>query len=490
MVGDFGRGRGKTKWILTSAGALGSALAFAWVNSLGSVAAAGTPLPQAIPQPWDSVASIPCAPESEYIALPQPVSVPTQVAETSPHTSSHSDARDPASAASGDASNRTKLALYAPPSKFDSAQQELDPSFCAEWNPDYGLKGVSCCGTKGIVQVRSRRKRPSCGPMRAKASYCDERTPDQVRYQERVFSGKISDPLRFLENESQKRLQQSYCSVGDGFLAWGKPILGTERNRILVKNPERCVNYGTDEMVGVLEWLGRRVADQYQGDEYAGVRLVVGNLSAPRGGCLSGMSGRRGHSSHTSGRDADLALFSAKPGRTSPEIFQTALDPESNFWLLREVFTNPVACVKVVFLDRRHIRSLAKWAVKHGHVSEWERISLYIKHVRGHRNHIHVRVGDVPGAPGCLASDPSWDSDEEEEGIEGEPSPDAPDLEEDDSDEQDNPGEVADILRSLGARPLRPQESKLSVPSVPVESAPRKSNHPPVRSDSSLPPEA
>jgi hypothetical protein len=184
-----------------------------------------------------------------------------------------------------------------------------------------------------------------------------------------------------------------------------------------------------------------------------------------------------------------LALFSAKPGRTSPEIFQTALDPESNFWLLREVFSNPVACVKVVFLDRRHIRSLAKWAVKHGHVSEWEKIARYIKHVRGHRNHIHVRVGDVPGAPGCLASDPSWDSDEEEEGIEGEPSPDAPDLEEDDSDEQDNPGEVADILRSLGARPLRPQESKLSVPSTPVESAPRKSSPPPVQSDSSLPPE-
>jgi murein endopeptidase len=295
--------------------------------------------------------------------------------------------------------------------------------------------------------------------MRAKASYCDERTPDQLRYQQAVASGKISDPLKFLEADSQRRVQQSYCSVGDGFLAWGKPIIGTPENRILVKNPERCVNYGTNSMVAVLEWLGKQVADRYQGEDYAGVRLVVGNLSAPRGGCLSGMSGKRGHSSHTSGRDADLALFSAKRGRSSPEIFQTYLDPEPNFWLLQEAFSNPVACVKVVFLDKRHIRTLAKWANKSGQSEAWARIAKYVKHVRGHRNHIHLRVGDLPGPAGCMTSEP-WSTEDEEEGFEGDS-----DLETDDSEDPDSPGqeagEIAEILRSMGARPLKPQESKL-----------------------------
>jgi murein endopeptidase len=422
-------------------------LAFTALVGAQSVQSANlVPLPQATPQPWDSIASLPCVPESDYITAP----VTTNIITPSENKSTRALASDSRSASTQSANSKDLAATPA---------AAIDPGFCADWNPDFGLRGVSCCGQKGIVQVRSRRKRPSCGPMRAKSSYCDERTPDQVRYQQAVVSGKTADPLRFLELESQRRVQQSYCSVGDGFLAWGKPIIGTSENRILVKNPERCVNYGTNAMVGVLEWLGRQVADRYQGEDYEGVRLVVGNLSAPRGGCLSGMSGKRGHSSHTSGRDADLALFSAKRGRSSPEIFQTYLDPEPNFWLLQEAFSNPVACVKVVFLDKRHIRTLAKWASKNGQTEAWSRMSKYIKHVRGHRNHIHIRVGDVPGPAGCMTSE-QWDTEDEDEGFEGEP-----ELEADDSEGGEEagqlPGEVADILRSMGARPLKPQESKL-----------------------------
>jgi murein endopeptidase len=398
------------------------------------------PLPQATQQPWDSIASLPCSPESEYIGG-VPVSIPVQAPAVT-------EARLPASQA------KTDVGL---------AADSLDPAFCAEWNPDFGLRGVSCCGQKGIVQVRSRKRRPSCGPMRAKGSYCDERTLDQLSFENRVKNGEIIDLLRFLDQESQRRLQQSYCSVSDGFLAWGKPVIGTERNRIVVKNPERCVNYGTDSLISVLEWTGRRVAERFPGDEYSGVRLVVGNLSAPRGGCLAGRSGKRGHSSHTSGRDVDLALFSARPGKSSPEIFQTTLDPASNFWLLSQMYANPKACVKVVFLDKRHIRTLAKWALKNGFIAEWERMAPYIKHVRGHRNHIHVRVGDLPGAPGCTGQ--PGELDEEDDLFEG----DAPSESENpdselETDEPDNSGEVAEILKSLGAKPLKPQESWLTPP--------------------------
>ncbi len=407
------------------------------------------PVPQATVQPWDSIATLPCAPESEYIGSVAAVVQPAaRVASGSaPAPATVSEARLPASQGSKN--------------DIVAASAVLDPAFCAEWNPDYGLRGVSCCGQKGIVQVRSRRRRPSCGPMRAKGSYCDERTLEQVRYESLVKKGEVEDILGFLDRESLKRLQQSYCSVGDGFLAWGKPVIGTEVNRIIVKNPERCVNYGTDQLISVLEWTGRQVADRYQGEEYAGVRLVVGNLSAPRGGCLSGRSGKRGHSSHTSGRDADLALFSARPGKDSPVIFQTQLDPEPNFWLLSRVFANPEACVKVVFLDKRHIRTLAKWALKNGLASEWERMSPYIKHVRGHRNHIHVRVGDLPGAAGCNGH--SSDLEEDEEAFESE-GPAEGEEDGTDSLEGESEGEVAEILKSLGAKPLRPQESKNQSP--------------------------
>ena len=47
----------------------------------------------------------------------------------------------------------------------------------------------------------------------------------------------------------------------------------------------------------------------------------------------------------------------------------------------------------------------------------WPMLRPFIKHVKHHRNHFHVRIGDFPGAPGC---DAAPDSVLEEE--EGDPS--------------------------------------------------------------------
>ena len=119
--------------------------------------------------------------------------------------------------------------------------------------------------------------------------------------------------------------------------------------------------------------------------------------------------------------------------------------------------------MKVVFLDKRHIKSLAKWALRNGHAAEWEKIAPYIKHVRGHRNHIHVRVGDVPGGPGCIGH--SSDLEDDEDAFEGEGSGETDGEATDDLESvEQSPGEVAEILKSLGARPLRPQESKNQLP--------------------------
>jgi hypothetical protein len=75
--------------------------------------------------------------------------------------------------------------------------------------------------------------------------------------------------------------------------------------------------------------------------------------------------------------------------------------------------------VKVIFLDKRHIRKLVRAAA---HDEEWPALQRFIRHVRGHRDHLHVRVGDGPGAPGC---NPGANPELEPEDVD----PDAPDSE-------------------------------------------------------------
>ena len=122
---------------------------------------------------------------------------------------------------------------------------------------------------------------------------------------------------------------------------------------------------------------------------------------------MTGLSGRRAHASHTSGRDVDLTFLVAKSGRSSPEKFHASFDPEVNWWFLKQVFQNPVSCVKTVFLDKKWIGKLAK--VARGD-SFWGEVRPFIQHVKGHKNHFHIRVGQAPGKPGCIGG---ADSDDE-----------------------------------------------------------------------------
>jgi murein endopeptidase len=234
-------------------------------------------------------------------------------------------------------------------------------------------------------------------------------TVDQREYLAEMKSGK-GDILKRISGDIARLGPQSFCTVNNGFLAWGKPILATSTNRVHVKNPERCVNFGTDSLAGMIEWVGRRIHETYPDPDYAGVKLIVGNVSAPRGGCLTGLSGKRGHFSHTSGRDADFAFFSDHPRRElASDIFPLSFDPKANWWLLKQIFSNPYGCVKSVFLDKKLIRKLAKVAAKED-PEAWRKLGHLVQHVRGHRNHMHIRVGAGPGEPGC----PAWEGDAED----------------------------------------------------------------------------
>jgi murein endopeptidase len=285
-----------------------------------------------------------------------------------------------------------------------------DLDFCADWNPDFVHNGYRCCAKP--LLTRRQKRRATCAQTRRKFSFCDEMTEEQRKYDELVKSGKIGDVLAFLSGEVGKNGQQAYCAPAVGFLAYGRRIIGTQANRIKVKNPERCVDFGTDRMAAMMEFVGRQIAQEYADPKYANLRLLIGDVSAPRGGCIMGRSGRRGHASHTNGQDADVAFLGLAPGGQVPEKFGHAFDPKMNWWFIKQFFKNPFVCVKVIFLDRRLIRKLEKAARGD---PDWPAYRRFVRHMRGHRNHLHVRVGEIPGEPGCKV-DPSLEEEFDDEG--------------------------------------------------------------------------
>jgi murein endopeptidase len=289
--------------------------------------------------------------------------------------------------------------------------EQLDLDVCEEWNPEFVANGMRCCGELRRYGRRVRHE-VRCDAHRNRASYCSEITPEQHEYADAVNDGKISDLMEFLDAQVQHRSIQSFCSVNTGFLIRGRTIVPTKENGVLLRSPGRCTNYGTEPMVAMLEWLGRKVKKQFS-EENPGIHLLIGDVSAPRGGCLASSGGRKGHKSHAAGEDADVGFVTPKAKGSSPDFFHNDLQVKPNFWFLQQVFHNPYACIKVIFLDRRQIAKLAKteWADP-----DWLMMRKYIHHVRGHRNHFHIRIGDRPGQPGCAA--PTDEENDEDSGDE------------------------------------------------------------------------
>jgi hypothetical protein len=69
------------------------------------------------------------------------------------------------------------------------------------------------------------------------------------------------------------------------------------------------------------------------------------------------------------------------------------MDPELNWWFLKALADVSPVCLQYIFVDRNHIKALKKTA---GDDPLWPRFSKLLKHISGHRNHFHVRVGVHP----------------------------------------------------------------------------------------------
>ena len=282
---------------------------------------------------------------------------------------------------------------------FFDANPEPDLAFCAEWSPEFAYNGHHCCSRPTTTARRRVRRGNRCLKERQRVNFCEDMSDEQRNYIQAVSSGKnAADLLTKIGFDLGRRGEQSYCSVNNGFLVHGRPVVATPFNRVLLRTSGRCTNFGTDGMVGMIEWLGHKISAQYPGEEYSRLHLLVGDISTPRGGCLSGVSGRKAHSSHTSGRDADVGFLTPVANRSSPDSFHTKLDAKANWWFIKQIFANPFTCVKVIFLDRRQISRIARIASRD---EDWPRLRRFLKHVRGHNNHLHVRIGEGPGPAGC-----------------------------------------------------------------------------------------
>jgi murein endopeptidase len=274
--------------------------------------------------------------------------------------------------------------------------------FCQKWNPDF-RKGGSCCA------FVSRR---SCFPRRGRPDSCSNVTEEQKIYINTYSNGNAEKILQVLTDAIGQK-QQAYCSVNNGFLAYGRPLIQTPFNALHIQAPGKCTYFGTDPMVAMLEWVGREIRRKYSNTEYSQAHLLLGDIAGPRGGCLVGKSGRRKHASHMTGQDVDVGFLTPIANRPSPTLFHTKLNVEANAWFLKQIFNNPFACIKGVLLSQNHIKTLNQYFKND---SEWPAMKKYIKHVKGHNNHFHIRIGNGPGPFGCTpGAKPEFEFDEEDE---------------------------------------------------------------------------
>lgn len=157
--------------------------------------------------------------------------------------------------------------------------------------------------------------------------------------------------------------------------------------------------------------------------------LVVGDLSAERGGMI------RGHRSHRTGRDVDLLLHALAPdGRPvrapgfirygpdglgegedeSGKVHFYRLDVERTWLLVRALVESPEAAVQWLFVARWLEALITEYARARGEDPElvWHAESVLLQpgDSAAHDDHIHLRISCAPedAVAGCEGGGPRW----------------------------------------------------------------------------------
>lgn len=176
--------------------------------------------------------------------------------------------------------------------------------------------------------------------------------------------------------------------------------------------------YGTSELVALLERTARTIAARWPESQ-----LSVGELSGPHGGKL------RGHRSHRSGRDVDVAFFmhDAEGHASHMHSFVTfnrhgiaqrvrhklSFDDAKNWAVAATMLRDPEARVQHIFVAK-HIRArLLLEGRRQGESDDFLRVAaaVMVQPKRGHKhaNHFHVRIYcSRDDRPHCHDKGPYW----------------------------------------------------------------------------------
>ncbi len=145
--------------------------------------------------------------------------------------------------------------------------------------------------------------------------------------------------------------------------------------------------WGTQETVDYLTAATRRVHEKFPNTP----PLFVGHLSSKNGGHL------RPHLSHQSGRDVDLGFYYVDKPRWYTRATAENLDIARTWALVRALIVE--TDVEMILVDQAVIELLRGHALTQGDDPEWVQGVFssknggrgIVRHVRGHRTHLHIR---------------------------------------------------------------------------------------------------
>ncbi len=202
-------------------------------------------------------------------------------------------------------------------------------------------------------------------------------------------------------------------SIGDtshGRLVHARELAESDSLAILPKQRERGLRFGTDELVGLLEFAGKRLRAE------TGRRLWVGNLGKPEGGDIVWSV------SHNAGRDADVAfcyldakgrpvdpgdLVAVGRGGASKDGTLT-FDAAGTWRVIRALVEYEEAPLQFVFVAEHLKKRLLAHARSMGEPARVvERAAAVLRQPAGaaaHDDHLHVRLhcSERDAAGGCL----------------------------------------------------------------------------------------
>lgn len=197
------------------------------------------------------------------------------------------------------------------------------------------------------------------------------------------------------------------------------PLTGSHHS-VIERHRYRNTQWGTRELVDLIRETAAGVAQHYPGST-----LRVGNLGRPGGGDIPWSS------SHTNGRDADLAFFCEKVSTGAPVVAPDLVhfgadgravdhpdlqfDVERNWALVRSLLTHPDTSMQWLFISRPLKKELLSHARNSGASPEIVRRASNVLHqptdAPPHADHLHVRITcpRQDRLEGCLDYGPRWE---------------------------------------------------------------------------------